>query len=193
MPTNFTLAQRRLLVAALIGTTLVLTVVGLRLQGRLWMCSCGEVYLWAGNIQSQHNSQHFFDPYTFTHVLHGLAIFWILLPLISRVRYEYLVGLTVLMESVWEVFENSAFVINRYREATIALGYEGDTVINALSDIAVCTGGFLLATYLGWRKSIALFAVTELLLIAWIRDSLLLNIVMLIYPLEVIRVWQMGV
>ena len=156
------------------------------------MCACGEVYLWAGNIQSQHNSQHFFDPYTFTHLLHGLAIFWMLIPLTARVRTEYLVGLAVLMESAWEVFENSAFVINRYREATIALGYEGDTVINALSDIAVCAGGFGLATYLGWRKSIALFAVTELLLIAWIRDSLLLNIVMLIYPLEVIRAWQMG-
>ncbi len=192
MSTDLERVKPRLLSVSAIGVILALTAILLRVQGRLWICACGEVYLWSGEIQSQHNSQHFFDPYTFTHVLHGLAIFWILLPLISRVRIEYLMGLAVLMESAWEVFENSAFVINRYREATIALGYEGDTVINALSDIAVCAGGFGMATYLRWKKSIALFAVTELLLIAWIRDSLLLNIVMLIYPFEVIRVWQMG-
>ena len=96
------------------------------------------------------------------------------------------------MESVWETVENTSFVINRYREATIALGYTGDTVLNSVSDIAVCTGGFLLATYMGWRRSIILFAATEIALAFWIRDGLLLNMVILIHPFEAIRSWQMG-
>ncbi len=106
---------------------------------------------------------------------------------------EFRIGLAVGMESVWEVLENTSFVINRYREATIAPGYEGDTVLNSFSDIAVCTGGFLLATWMGWRRSIVLFAATEVALAIWIRDGLLLNIVMLIYPFESIRSWQMGI
>ena len=112
--------------------------------------------------------------------------------MVGRLSGEFRVGLAVLMESVWEVVENTSFVINRYREATIALGYTGDTVLNSVSDIAVCTGGFLLATYMGWRRSIILFAATEIALAVWIRDGLLLNILMLIYPFEAIRSWQMG-
>ena len=56
----------------------IFTVIALRSLGRLWLCSCGEVYLWAGDINSAHNSQHFFDPYSLTHLLHGLGFFWIL-------------------------------------------------------------------------------------------------------------------
>ena len=190
---ELTTHQRRLLLGAAIAVVLVLTAFQLRSQGRLWLCSCGELYLWAGDINSPHNSQHFLDPYSFTHLLHGLAFFWILMPVAGRMSAEFRVGLAVLIESVWEVVENTSFVINRYREATIALGYEGDTVLNSVSDIAVCTGGFLLATYMGWRRSIILFAATEIALAFWIRDGLLLNIVMLIYPFEAIKTWQMGI
>ena len=192
MPADFTSVQRRQLLAAAMVLILVFTVIGLRSLGRLWLCSCGEVYLWAGDINSAHNSQHFFDPYSLTHLLHGLGFFWVLTAVAGRMSAEFRVGLAVLMESVWEVVENTSFVINRYREATIALGYTGDTVLNSVSDIAVCTGGFLLATYMGWRRSIILFAATEIALAVWIRDGLLLNIVMLIHPIEAIRSWQVG-
>ncbi len=192
MPAELTSRQRRLWLSAVIVVLLVLTALQLNSQGRLWLCSCGELYLWAGDINSAHNSQHLLDPYSFTHLLHGLAFFWLLTLAAGRLSSELHVGLTVLMESVWEVVENSRFIIDRYREATIALGYEGDTIVNSMADIAICTGGFVLGVYLGLRRSIVLFAATEVVLAFWIRDGLLLNIVMLIYPFEAIKSWQMG-
>ena len=173
-------------------TTLLVTMVELRFQGRLWLCSCGKIYLWVGNIHSSDNSQHLLDPYAFTHLLHGVVIFWVLALALPNLRAHWQLTLAVAIEAAWEVFENSAFVIDRYREATIALGYEGDTIVNSMSDIIVCGIGFALATYLGFRRSFALFALTELLLVVWIRDSLILNVVMLIYPIEAIKAWQMG-
>lgn len=192
MPSELVSRQRKLWLGVAIVILLVLTALQLRSQGRLWLCSCGELYLWAGDIYSSHNSQHLLDPYSLTHMLHRLAFFWVLSLGAGRLSSELQVGLTVLMESVWEVIENSRFIIERYREATIALGYEGDTIVNSVADIAICTGGYLLGVYLGLRRSIVLFAATEVVLVFWIRDSLLLNIVMLIYPFDAIKSWQMG-
>ena len=188
---NESLRRKAWLGGAIVGL-LALTFFGLRILGRLWICSCGQVYLWAGDIHSAHNSQHVFDPYSFTHMLHGVAFYWLMTLALPRLRTELQFGWTVLLECIWELFENSSFVIERYREATISLGYVGDTILNSMGDIVICSGGFVLSVYLGVRRSIALFAATEVALALWIRDSLLLNIVMLIYPIEAIKSWQMG-
>ena len=88
--------------------------------------------------------------------------------------------------------ENSEFVIRRYREATAALGYEGDTVVNSLGDVAACALGFLVALRLGAWRTLAVFLLVEALLLVWIRDSLLLNVLMLLHPVDSIRQWQVG-
>lgn len=93
---------------------------------------------------------------------------------------------------MWEVIENSDFIIRRYREATASLSYQGDTIVNSLGDMLVSGLGVMLAWHLGFRRALALFAVIEVLLLLWIRDSLILNMVMLIYPMQEIKVWQMG-
>jgi hypothetical protein len=93
---------------------------------------------------------------------------------------------------VWEIVENSEFIIQRYRETTASLGYEGDTIVNSLGDILMCGLGFWLALRLGFRRSLALFVVTEIVLLFWIRDSLVLNVIMLIYPIEAVKTWQIG-
>ena len=100
--------------------------------------------------------------------------------------------LAVAAEALWEVIENTDFVIRRYREATAALGYNGDTVVNSLGDVVACAAGFLLARRLGLVKSLLVFALTEVALLFWIRDSLLLNILLLVYPSETLKAWQAG-
>jgi hypothetical protein len=174
-----------------IVASFVATALLLRLEGRLWLCACGSLRLWSGQICSANNSQHFLDPYSFTHVLHGFLFFWLIAWLLSRLSTNWQLALAVAVEAGWEVFENTNFIIDRYRSETAALGYNGDTVVNSFGDILCCLIGFIVARRLGLRRSLVVFAVLELVLIVWIKDSLLLEILMLVVPIDAVRAWQM--
>ncbi len=178
-------------IVAIVGVAALL----LHFQGRLWICACGRLDLWSGNICSSDNSQHFLDPYSFTHLLHGFLFFWLIVLLmkvaLKDLRPAWQVVIAVAAEASWEVFENTNFIIDRYRATTAALGYNGDTVVNSSGDILCCLIGFLIARRLGWRRSLIVFAILELILLAWIKDSLLLEILMLTFPVEAIRAWQL--
>ena len=171
---------------------LAATAYQLRSQGRLWRCSCGRLLLWSGDAWSSDTSQHLLDPYSFTHMLHGFVFCGLLAWCASRLLPVWRLSLAVSAESLWEVIENSDSVIRRYREATAALGYQGDTVVNSLGDILTCGLGFMLARGLGFCCSLALFLMVEIVLLIWIRDSLILNVLMLIYPVDSIKAWQTG-
>ncbi|MFZ0062705.1 MAG: DUF2585 family protein [Pyrinomonadaceae bacterium] len=183
---------RHFLPAVLILAVLALALFQLRSQGRTWWCACQQYFPWAGDIWSAHNSQHLFDPYSFTHILHGFAFCWLLALCIPRLSVTWRLALTTLLEAAWEVFENTEFVIQRYREETAALGYNGDSVFNSFGDILLCIAGFMIAQRLGFKRSVLVFVATELVLLLWIRDSLLLEILMLVYPIEALKGWQMG-
>jgi len=100
--------------------------------------------------------------------------------------------IALVLEGSWEIMENTNAVIDRYREATAALGYRGDSVANSMGDIVCCAAGLLIARKLGWLRSLPIFIATEIILLFWIRDSLLLEMLMLIHPIEAIKMWQMA-
>jgi hypothetical protein len=161
-------------------------------MGRSPLGPDGRFGIWEGNIWSGECSQRLADPYSFSHLGHGILFFgafW----LVGRrapVRYRFL--LAVLLEASWELLENSPLIINRYREATIALGYAGDSVMNSLSDIAMMSLGFLFAFRARpWMSVIALVAM-EAGCALWVRDNLTLNVIMLVHPIEAIKAWQMA-
>ena len=162
----------------------------LRWQGRLWLCDCGRFRVWLGDAWSPETSQQLFDPYSFTHVLHGFAFAGLLALVLQRANWRGRVALAVAAEALWEIAENTEYVINRYRETTAALGYNGDTVVHSLGDVIACAAGVLVARKLGLVKSLLVFALTEVVLLFWIRDSLLLNILLLVYPSEAVKAWQ---
>lgn len=178
------------------GSAILLTFAGaayqLRGQGRAWLCSCGYLLIWSGDVWSAGNSQHISDPYSFTHLLHGFLFCGALAAVAPGLAWGWRLWLALFLEAAWEAFENTDFVIGKYREATAAIGYQGDTIVNSLGDIAACGAGFVLASYLGLKRSVVVFVVIEAALLLFIRDSLLLNIVMLIYPIEEIKEWQIG-
>ena len=178
--------------ALAVAAALAATALELHRQGRLWVCSCGRFLLWTADAWSSETSQQLFDPYTFTHVLHGLIFCGLLAWCLPRAEWRWRFYLMVAGEALWELIENTNFVIERYRERTAALGYAGDTVVNSLGDIAACAFGFLLARRLGPLRSVILFVATELALLVWIRDSFLLNVLLLLHPSEKIRAWQAG-
>jgi len=163
-------------------------------MGRLPWCAGGRAFLYAGDIWSEHNSQHLLDPYSVSHLAHGLLLYaaLALLPGCRQCRApaRFLAG--ALIETLWELAENSTFVIERYREATVSLAYHGDTIANSLGDLGCFAFGFLLAARWGWRGSLGFFAALEVALLFWIRDNILLNGLMLIWPIEAIRQWQMA-
>jgi hypothetical protein len=165
-----------------------------------WLLSTGSD-LWghtnifwplSAEVWSHENSQHPIDPYTLTHLLHGVLCYWLIklnLPKLPLGRQFFLV---IILACAWEIFENSSFVIERYRVVTVSADYVGDAVLNSAMDILACGTGFFLARGIGWSLSVIFFLVIEVAMLFWIRDNLVLNILMLCLPVDSVREWQLG-
>lgn len=161
-------------------------------MGRPPNCTCGTVALWEPSADSARTSQMLADWYSPSHVIHGLLFYWLLWLAFRRWPIEQRFLAAMAIEAAWEIIENTPMVIDRYREATVALGYTGDSVINSLSDIAMMAIGFVIARRLPVWSSIMLAIVLELAALVVIRDNLTLNVLMLLAPSDAIRAWQAG-
>lgn len=159
-------------------------------MGRLPLGPDGRFGLWEPDVWSRENSQRLLDAYSFSHFIHGILFFaglWLVarrLPLSARLL------IALALEAGWEILENSPLIIDRYRAATIAVGYVGDSILNSCSDVVMMTLGFLFARRVAPRWSVATVVAMELLCLVCVRDNLTLNIVMLIHPFEAIKAWQ---
>ena len=159
-------------------------------MGRLPLGPDGRLGWWEGDVWSSENSQRVADPYSFSHIIHGI-LFFALLAWAARwmpLGWRFLIAL--LLEAGWEVLENSPIIINRYREATIAQGYVGDSVLNSCCDVLMMVMGFVFAWRMKAWLSVAAVVAMEVVCLLWVRDNLTLNVIMLVYPIDAIKAWQ---
>jgi Protein of unknown function (DUF2585) len=168
------------------------TALILLAMGREPICKCGDVKLWHGEVFSAENSQHIADWYTFSHIIHGFIFYGLAWCAMRRQSLLARLCLAIFIEGAWEIFENTDVIINRYREATIALDYYGDSVLNSVSDIGWMALGFFAASRLPVWKTVAMALAFELFVGAMIRDNLTLNVIMLVHPVAWIKAWQAG-
>ena len=175
--------------AIALGVVAVMASIEL-FMGRHAICTCGTVKLFVAVVHGPDNSQHIADWYTPSHIIHGFLFYWLgWLFLRRNPPGDRLIG-AILIEGAWEILENSQWVIDRYREATMALGYNGDSVINSLFDMIWMIVGFGIARRLPVWATVAIAIGFELLTLVVIRDNLTLNVLMLVAPVEAISNWQ---
>jgi hypothetical protein len=177
---------------AIVAGIILVAAAALYGMGHPLICKCGYVKLWHFDVVSSENSQHLFDWYTPSHIIHGFlfyAVLWLIAP---RLSFGQRLILAVLVEAGWEVVENTDFVINKYREATVSLDYYGDSVINSVSDILFMVLGFYLAAWWPVWLTVIVAIALELFVGVMIRDGLTLNLIMLVWPIDSILQWQQG-
>jgi hypothetical protein len=159
-------------------------------MGQPLMYEGGYIKLWHGVVISGENSQHLSDWYTLSHVIHGILFYALLAFLFPRMPMAWRLFLAIGIEMGWELFENTDMIINRYREQALAQGYFGDSIVNSLGDVAAVVFGFFVTWKLPKWGSVALVIMLELIALYMIRDSLALNIIQLIHPIDAIGAWQ---
>ncbi|WP_106475722.1 DUF2585 family protein [Phytohalomonas tamaricis] len=149
-------------------------VVWLKLVGRSYICPCGVVVFWQSELDPAQNSQQFADWYSLLHVMYGFGLFIFA----NVMRPHWSLGAKALMalvsSAIWEMVENTPFVVALFKHSPHAPTYWGDSILNSLGDTLFVMIGFGLATRLSLWAIAALAVALELAVSFAINDGMVL-------------------
>src|SRR3954469_5003274 len=77
------------------------TIVSLRLEGRRWWCAKRDLSPWVTNVWPSHCSHHLFDPYSLTHISHGLIFYFFFRLFTPRLALAWRLVLSLALASGW--------------------------------------------------------------------------------------------
>jgi len=174
----------------IIAGIIAVTAITLLAMGRPLICPCDNVKLWHGLVDEQ-SSQHLTDWFTFQHFLTGALVYAFLQYAFPWMPKRVALSLVAATQGAWEVLENTPWIIEAFRD-TAHNNYMGDSLVNSVADILIALPGHLIYETWKWPGIIAATILLEGLTLYAIHDSVLLNIIMLIYPFEAIRTWQIA-
>ena len=169
-----------------------ITALVLLLMGQPAICTCGTIDLWAPEASGPTTSQMLADWYSPSHVIHGFLFYGLMHLVWRRASVEKKFVASLLLEGLWEIIENSPWILERYRSVTIEVGYYGDSVLNSMSDLAMMSLGFLLARKLPLWASVTFILAAEVVAAIAIRNNLFFSSLMLIAPQDWVLEWQAG-
>ncbi len=176
-----------------IGGMMLVQAIVLHLLGRVWICSCGAIRLWVGDMHSSELSQQILDVYTPSHIIHGMIFYGLLHLVMPRAPVPVRLAIAAGIEIAWEIAENSPPVIAEYRKQATAAGYVGDSILNSLMDTVSMITGFTLARLLPWQVTLGLALLAEAVVGLLFHDNLTLNILNFIHRFPAIEAWQKSV
>ena len=117
------------------------------------------------------------DKWSITHLTHGVLFYWVLLYLNDYKKSISLLYGVILIEILWEIFENTAFIINKYRRSrTLYRDYSGDSIANMISDTLFTLLGVAIVWNLPFKMILPTFILLELLTYIMIDDNIIINI-----------------
>jgi len=175
---------------SVVAGLMLVQAAALHLMGRVWICSCGSIRLWVGDIHSSELSQQVLDWYTPSHIIHGMLFYGLLHLALPRTPVLMRLAIAVGLEVAWEIAENSPPVIEAYRKQALAAGYVGDSILNSLMDTVSMMTGFALAFLLPWQVTVALAVIAEIATGVLVHDNLTLNILNFIHRFPAVEAWQ---
>lgn len=126
-------------------------------------------------------SQQIFDIYSLSHISHGI-LFFILFNMLQpywpkyfNMNVEKSFLLSIGIECLWELFENSEAIINKYRKRPEYKNYKGDSIVNSIGDIFCVILGYYLC-YKNIKFGILYVIITEIVLIPFRANLLYVSI-----------------